>query len=112
MQVRTEARRGPPAPGVAVAQERRRGAAQLVLLHQTSLVVVDRAHVMHVGLLHVSAPLGDGLQGAGALWAEGGGGRQVFRDAGAGGEGGVGRVAFAVEVIDAVGGPGTQSCTY
>lgn len=86
------------------------GGAQL--LDPTLLVGVKRRNVMHASLLHLcaAASLGDGLQGTGALWAEGGGGGQVLWDAGAGGEGGVGRVAFAVEVIDAVGGPATQSC--
>lgn len=88
------------------------GRAQL--LDPTLLVAVKRRSVMHAGLLRLcaAASLGDGLQGAGALWAEGGGGGQVLRDAGAGGEGGVGRVALAVEVIDAVGGPATQSSSH
>lgn len=47
------------------------------------------------------------LQRIGALWAKGGSGRKVLWDTGAGGEGGVGRVSFAVEVVDAVGGPET-----
>lgn len=86
------------------------GGAQL--LDPTLLVAVKLWNMMHAGLLRLgaAASLGDGLQGTGALWAEGGGGGQVLRDAGAGGEGGVGRVAFAVEVVDAVGGPATQSC--
>lgn len=85
-----------------------------MLLHQTLLVVVNRPDVVHVRSLHLSAAasLGDGLQGVGALRAEGGRGSQVLWDAGAGGEGGVGRVAFAVEVVDAVGGPGMQSCFF
>lgn len=99
---------------MGVTQERCRGATQLVLLHRTLLVVVNRADVVHVSLLHLSAAatLGDGLQGTGALRAEGGGGSQALWDARAGGEGGVGRVAFAVEVINAVGGPEIQSCIY
>lgn len=108
LQVSTEAHRGPSAPGICVTQERLRGGAQLVLLDQTLLVAVKQWKVMHVSLLRPStaASLGDSLQGTGALWAEGGGGGQVLWDTGTGGEGGVGRVAFAVEVINAVGGPG------
>lgn len=55
-----------------------------------------------------SSSLRDGLQRIGALWAEGWGGGKVVWDTGAGGEGGVGRVSFAVDVVDAVGGPGTR----
>ena len=55
-----------------------------------------------------SSSLRDGLQRIGALLAEGGSRGKVLWDAGAGGEGGVGRVSFAVEVVDAVGGPGIR----
>lgn len=82
-----------------------------MLLRQALLGVVNRPDVTYVSLLHLSTSspsLRDGLQRVGALWAERRGGGEVLWDTGAGGKGGVGRVAFAVEVVDAVGGPETQ----
>lgn len=80
-----------------------------MFLRQALLGVVNRPDVTHVSLRHLytsSFSLRDGLQRIGALWAEGRCGGEVLWDTGAGGEGGVGGVSFAVEVVDAVGGPG------
>lgn len=81
-----------------------------MLLRQALLGIVDSPDVTHVSLLHVatsSSSLRDRLQRIGALLAEGGSGRKVFWYTGASGEGGVGRVSFTVEEVNAVGGPGT-----
>lgn len=81
------------------------GRVQLLLLSQALLGVIDGADVSDVGLQHLGAAgasLRDGVQGAGALRAEGGRGGQVLGNTGAGGEGGVGRVPLAVQVVDAV----------
>ncbi|TNN38392.1 hypothetical protein EYF80_051433 [Liparis tanakae] len=79
--------RVPARPGPALASG---GGAQLQLLTL-------------LGVGPSPSPVRDGLQRGAALRVGG----QVLRDAGAGGEGGVGGVSFAVEVVDAAGGPGT-----
>lgn len=100
------------APGTAgVAGECGGGGPHLLLWRQALLAVVVGPDVAHVGLLHVpasSTSVGDHLQRVGALGAEGGRRRQVLWDAGARGEGGVGRVSLTVQEVNAVGRPGTR----
>lgn len=110
--VSTLARRRPAgAPGAAgVAGESGGGRPYLVLWWQALLAVVVRPAVAHVGLLHLATPyssVGDHLQWIGALGAEGGRRGQVLWDAGARGEGRVGRVSFTVQQVNAVGRPVT-----
>ena len=82
-----------------------------MLLRKSLLSVVNSPDVTYVGLLHLptsSYSLRDGLQRIATLGAGGGGGGKVLWDTGASGEGRVGRVSFAVEVVDTVGGSRTR----